>query len=288
MHASDGNEHSVAAARDAIADKFELTEAEREERLPSGSTKTFHNRVAWAKTYLERACLLTMVRRGVFKISARGKELIQESPARIDIDFLKRYPEFAAFRKQSSDAESKSDASNSPTTATPEDRLKDAHAELQDALANDLLLHIREAHPSFFESLVVDLMLRMGYGGPRDESGFVTSYGSDEGIDGIIYEDALGLDVVYLQAKRWENTVGRPEIQKFVGALHGKRARKGVFLTTSSFSSEALEYVKTIDPRVVLVDGTRLAHLMIENDVGVSTAKNFAVKKVDSDYFEGE
>ena len=163
-----------------------------------------------------------------------------------------------------------------------------AYKELRDDLATQLLAQIKSSHPSFFEKLVVDLMLKMGYGGPGDDAGTVTSYGHDAGIDGVINEDTLGLDVIYLQAKRWDNTVGRPEIQKFVGALHGKRAKKGVFLTTSSFSADAIEYARAIDSKVVLIDGLKLSQLLIDFDVGVSTAQTYTIKRIDTDYFEAE
>lgn len=288
-HVADGHEHTIAASRDILADQFNLTEEERKQRLPSGAANNFYNRLAWAKTYLERAGLITKIKRGVFTISPRGREVLAAPPERITIAFLQQFPEFEEFRKKGTTNE---DSTNTPSTPvhaeTPEEELENAYQKLRSELAAELLLQVRNAHPSFFEQLVVDLMLKMGYGGPGDDAGNVTSYGSDGGIDGIINEDSLGLDVVYLQAKRWENTVGRPEIQKFVGALHGKRAKKGVFLTTSNFSNEAIEYVKTIDPRVVLIDGKKLAQLMIDFDVGVSTAHTYNIKKVDSDYFDAE
>ncbi|OUT62192.1 MAG: restriction endonuclease [Rhodopirellula sp. TMED11] len=286
-HISDKCEHTVAAARNAIADQFDLTELERKERLPSGTQNKFGNRLAWAKTYLERAGLITMVKRGVFVISPKGLVLLESPPERITIEFLKRYPEFAEFRKAAVDENSVSTTeSDESANGTPEEQLEHAHSRIRNSLGNELLALILNSPPSFFEKLVVDLMLRMGFGGPGDESGIVTSYGNDEGIDGIINEDALGLEVIYLQAKRYSNTVGRPDIQKFVGALHGRRARKGVFLTTSSFSAGARDYVKAIDPRVILIDGAKLCQLMIDYGVGVSTERSYDIKKVDSDYFD--
>ncbi len=288
-HVADGNEHTIAASRDILADHFNLTEEERKQRLPSGAANKFYNRLAWAKTYLERAGLITKIKRGVFAISPRGREVLANPPDRITIGYLQQFPEFQEFRKKGTSAEGESTSPQpSEGAETPEEELENAYEKLRDELAAELLLQVCNAHPSFFEQLVVDLMLKMGYGGPGDDAGNVTSYGSDGGIDGIINEDSLGLDVVYLKAKRWENTVGRPEIQRFVGALHGKRAKKGVFLTTSGFTNEAIDYVKTIDPRVVLIDGPKLAQLMIDFDVGVSTAHTYEIKKVDSDYFDSE
>lgn len=289
-HVADGNEYTIAGCRDLLADEFNLTEEERKQRLPSGAANRFYNRLAWAKTYLERAGLIEKVRRGVFKISPVGIEVLTSEPDRIDITFLHKFPSFAEFRKKgtSNGSHTEQPGASIESDATPEEALDNAYQRLRDELAAEILAQIRQSHPSFFEQLVVDLMLKMGYGGPGDDAGNVTSYGGDGGIDGIINEDALGLDVIYLQAKRWENTVGRPEIQKFVGALHGNRAKKGVFLTTSNFSVDAIDYVRSIDPKVVLIDGIKLAQLMIEYDVGVSTSQVYAIKKIDSDYFDGE
>ena len=211
-------------------------------------------------------------------------------PERIDINYLQRFDAFNEFRKKPTDSNTDNIEPSLPkeNEATPEEALDLAYKELRDDLATQLLAQIKSSHPSFFEKLVVDLMLKMGYGGPGEDAGTVTSYGHDSGIDGVINEDALGLDVIYLQAKRWDNTVGRPEIQKFVGALHGKRAKKGVFLTTSNFSADAIEYVRAIDSKVVLIDGLKLSQLLIDYDVGVSTAQTYTIKRIDSDYFETE
>jgi restriction system protein len=287
-HVADGAEHTIAASRDLLADQCGLTAEDRSQRLPSGAANTFYNRLAWAKTYLERAGLLIKVKRGLFKISDVGRELLRNPPDRIDVGYLMRYEEFNAFRKKPADTdEDTSEPSMAKTmSVTPEEALDIAYKDLRDDLANQLLTQIKALHPSFFEKLVVDLMRKMGYGGTDEDSGTVTSYGRDNGIDGVINEDKLGLDVIYLQAKRWENTVGRPEIQKFVGALHGKRAKKGVFLTTSNFSQDAIEYAKAIDSNVVLIDGAKLAQFMIEFDVGVSAVQTYTIKRIDTDYFE--
>jgi restriction system protein len=257
--------------------------------LPSGQQTTFHNRVAWAKTYLERAGLIRNVRRGHFTITDRGREILSTSIERIDNAFLSQFPEYNAFRSgYNSDDDDDSTVSITPDATddqTPEEALQIAYKRIRDDLSSELVDQIKAMSPVFFEQLVLDLMVSMGYGGTQDSAASLTKAGSDEGIDGVINEDRLGLDIVYLQAKRWENPVGRPEIQKFVGALHGKRARKGVFLTTSTFSRDAHDYVATIDPKVVLIDGRRLAQLMIDFDVGVSTSQTYAVKRIDTDYF---
>lgn len=279
--AGDGQEHSVAAVRVPLAEDFGLTEQECKELLPSGQQSRFNNRVAWAKVYLERAGLLTKTRRGHFRISPRGLEILQQPPQSINIAYLKQFPEFDEFRSKSASPQDPTPAEE----ATPEETLQVAYQRIRDSLAAELLDQVKAATPEFFERLVLDLMLKMGYGGSREEAGALTEPGADAGIDGIINEDQLGLDVIYLQAKRWENTVGRPEIQKFVGALHGKRAKKGVFLTTSTFSPDALDYASTIDPKVVLIDGTRLAQLMIDFNVGVSLNQLYEIKRIDSDYF---
>jgi restriction system protein len=283
---ADGEVHTIRQLKDVAADQFELTEDERTQLLPSGQQTTFHNRLSWAKHYILNAGLLEKTRRGHFTISPRGREVLRNPPARIDRDYLVQFPEFLEFRGRSNINESSSDSDTewNADRRTPEEALQAAYKELRDDLAGELLAQIKAMSSQFFEKLVLDLMLAMGYGG-AEKTASLTGAGSDEGIDGVINEDRLGLDIVYLQAKRWENQVGRPEIQKFVGALHGKRARKGVFLTTSTFSRDANDYVATIDPKVVLIDGNRLAQLMVDFDVGVSTAQTFAVKKVDSDYF---
>jgi restriction system protein len=279
--AADGAEHSLAESRSPLADQFGLTDDERAELLPSGQQPRFNNRVAWAKVYLERAGLFAKTRRAHFQITPRGKEVLADPPARIDIAFLKRFPEFDDFREKQTVAP----AGGTIEDETPEETLQAAYQTIRETLASEILALVKAASPSFFEHLVLDLMLKMGYGGSREKAGSLTNEGADAGIDGIINEDQLGLDVIYLQAKRWENTVGRPEIQKFVGALHGRRAKKGVFLTTSTFSHDAIDYVASIDPKVVLIDGLTLAQLMIDFNVGVSNSHVYEIKRIDSDYF---
>jgi restriction system protein len=267
-----------------------LTTADLEELLPSGRQSKFANRVAWAKSYLQQAGLVVSPRRGYFQLSPRGQEVLSAPPTRIDINFLEQYPEFVAFRtpRQQSEQTPPEALPNltEAETETPEEILEAAHVKMRAGLASELLNRVKAGSPEFFERLVVELLLKMGYGGSREDAGQAIGRSGDEGIDGIISEDRLGLDIVYLQAKKWDGTVGRPEIQRFVGALHGKRAKKGVFLTTGTFSAEAGTYVDHIDPKIVLIDGRRLAELMIDFDVGVHTAATYNVKRVDSDYFD--
>lgn len=280
--AADGEEHSLAAARDLLAAEFGLSAAERDELLPSGRQSRFANRVAWAKVYLGQAALLVSLRRGHLQISDRGRELLRAPPERIDIKFLERYPEFAEFRGKEIDHP----PIKEPKIETPEEALESAHQKMGAALASEVLERVKAGSDKFFERLVVDLLLKMGYGGSRSDAGQVVGRSGDEGIDGTISEDRLGLEVVYLQAKKWDGSVGRPEIQKFVGALHGKRAKKGVFITTGTFTAEAAAYVEHIDPKVVLIDGRRLAEFMIDFEVGVATTRTYHMKRVDSDYFD--
>ncbi len=283
MTCKDGNELSMSDVRGPVAEHFGLTEEDRKELLPSGTQPRFNNRVAWAKIYLERAGLLTKTRRGHFKISSTGADVLKNPPEMIDISFLTQFDGFDNFRTKSNEKESK--PTTVPNSETPEEQLQDAHKRLCDDLASELLLQIAEMSPEFFEKLVLDLLLAMGYGGSNEKAGSLTNSGADAGIDGIINQDHLGLETIYLQAKRWKDTVGRPEIHKFVGALHGRRARKGVFLTTSSFSRDAIEYADTIETKVVLIDGQRLAELMIEHNVACTAHQTFIVKKIDTDYF---
>jgi restriction system protein len=286
--AGDGKEHPLSEARARLAAEFKLTQAEQEELLPSGRQSRFANRVAWAKVYLEQAGLLVSPRRGQFLITDRGRDVLKTPPPRIDIKFLDQYPEFVEFRTPKGEAEAPAPPAppEAPDAETPEEALEAAHEKITASLATEVLARVKTGSAAFFEHLVVELLLKMGYGGSRADAGQAVGKAGDEGIDGVISEDRLGLDIVYLQAKRWDGSVGRPDIQKFVGALHGKRAKKGVFITTGSFSSEAIAYVEHIDPKVVLIDGRRLAELMIAFDVGVTTTRTYQVKRVDSDYFE--
>ena len=286
--ASDGHEHSMRDARELIAASMLLSSSDLAERLPSGTQSKFDNRTAWAKSYFVQAKVLTTPKRGYFRITERGQELHRENHDRIDINVLNRYPEFVEFRTstlQSRSGEIVISNASCTESATPEEALQQAHQSIRNDLLSDILTKVKANSPRFFENLVVDLMVAMGYGGSRADAGRSIGASGDEGIDGIIKEDRLGLDVIYLQAKRWEGTVGRPEIQRFVGALHGKRAEKGVFITTGRFSEEAKGYVGTINPKVILIDGWTLANYMIDFSLGVSISATYEIKKVDSDYF---
>ena len=288
---ADGKDWTLAALRGPIADDFGLTDAERAELLPSNTQTRFVNRLCWAKIHLERAGLLTRVRRGVVTISDAGRKVLAENPASIDLDYLDRFESFRAFRQQRSTEEAPAtEAAPEPVSVeeTPDAILEKAHGALNDELAAQILDEIADRSPAFFEKIVLDLMKAMGYGGWGEAAGRLTGAGADEGIDGLIHEDRLGLETIYLQAKRWAGSVGRPDIHKFVGALHGRRARKGVFMTTSTFTREAIDDAGQIDTKIVLVDGRTLARLMILHDVGCSPAQTYVVKKLDSDYFVEE
>jgi restriction system protein len=283
--AGDGEEHSVREAREIIANSMNPSEADLAELLPSGTQTKFDNRVAWAKSYFVQAKVLESTRRGYFRITDRGRELLAKGHPRIDIRILDQYSEFVEFHSPNRDI----DTQIAPTqTETPEEILQKAHQNIRNELGTELLNRVKSNSPQFFEALVVDLMIAMGYGGSKIDAGKALGQTGDEGVDGIIKEDRLGLDVIYLQAKRWEGTVGRPEIQRFVGALHGKRARKGVFITTGRFSEDAIDYVNNIEPKVILIDGRTLANLMIDCNLGTTTAASYEVKRIDSDYFGEE
>lgn len=289
--ASDGREHSLEEARDILAHQFQLTADERNELLPSGRQRRFDNRVAWAKSFLDKARLIESPRRAHFRITDRGRSLLAEKPKRVDIPLLERYEEFREFRTvqpKPPNPAAPEQHQNEIQTTTPEEMLEQAYQTMRADLASEVLGRVKSASAQFFENLVVELLLKMGYGGDRAEAGKAIGGVGDEGIDGIISEDRLGLDTIYIQAKRWEGTVGRPEIQKFVGALHGKRARKGVFITTGTFSPDARDYVSRIDPRVVLIDGRELANYMLDLDLGVTPKATYQVKRIDSDYFTDE
>lgn len=281
---SDGVERSINEAVDKLAIEFGLSEEELNELLPSGRQPVFYNRVGWARTYLVKSCLLEMSRRSYVRITNRGKEVLNKNPQRVNMVFLQQFPEYIEF-KNSHRKHTPRDEKGMVDDRTPEEVLEDAYQEIRDGLAQDLLATIKRCSPSFFERLVVELLVKMGYGGSRKDAARAVGQSGDGGIDGIIDEDRLGLDSLYVQAKRWEGSVGRPEIQKFVGALMGKRAKKGIFITTSCFSTEAVQYVHTIDFKVVLIDGKRLTDLMIDHDLGVAEVNSYQIKRIDTDYF---
>lgn len=282
---SDRKEHLLRAVIESLAEEFALSSEERNELLPSGSQFVFANRVGWARTYLKQAGLIDSPRRGMCRITQRGLNFLQEKPLRVDVKLLERFPEFLEFLNRRRDRASPSIPAFTESGETPEDALAAAYQTLRAELEAELLQQVKESSPAFFERLVVDLLVKMGYGGSRQDAGRAIGRSGDGGIDGIINEDRLGLDVIYIQAKRWDGTVGRPEIQRFAGALQGQRARKGVFITTSSFSPDAEEYALRIDSRIILIDGARLTRLMVDHNVGVSPVGVYEVKKIDSDFF---
>jgi restriction system protein len=279
----DKREHAFGDIADTLAKAFRLTEAGKREILPSGIQTRFDNRVGWARTYLKKAGLLESAGRGKFRITERGIQVLNSNPASINVKFIRQFPEFIEFQK-SARSENKDEKDDEPNQ-TPEESLETSYQNLRRELAQELLDRIKNLSPKFFERLVVDLLVAMGYGGSRKDAGQAVGQSSDGGIDGIIKEDKLGLDAVYIQAKRWENTVGRPVVQAFAGSLEGQRARKGVFITTSQFSQDAKEYVNRIEKKIVLIDGEQLAQLMIAHGIGVTEIANYVVKKVDLDCF---
>jgi len=296
--ASDGREHRFRDAIEQLAIEFGLSDEERAQLLPSGAQPVFDNRVGWARTYLKQAGLLSSAKRGVFQITEDGRALLAENPRRIDVGLLDRYDAFRQFRARRrergevavdlGDTRPREENAEQPSEQTPEDALATAYVKVRRNIEAELLDQVRGASPAFFERLVIDLLVAMGYGGSRQDAGRAIGRSGDEGIDGIIKEDRLGLDAIYVQAKRWDATVGRPEIQKFAGALQGQRANKGVFITTSQFSRDAEEYTKVIASKIILIDGEQLASLMVDHNVGVTPVGVYELKRIDSDYFEGE
>ena len=280
------NEHSLREATDYLAIQFKLTEEEKEELLPSGTQPLFYNRVGWARTYLKQAKLLELSRRNYLRITDRGRELLKSKPEKINMKYLEQFPEYVEFRDRKSKKRDEIEDIEEIEKLSPEESLDVSYKRIRENLAKELLDNIIKSSPSFFEKLVVELLVKMGYGGSRSDAARAVGKSGDEGIDGIIDEDRLGLDTIYIQAKKWtDNPVGRSEVQKFVGALQGKRAKKGVFLTASRFTDQARNFVSNIETKVVLIDGKRLADLMIDHGVGVTTEEIYELKRIDSDYF---
>lgn len=274
-----------------LADEFRLTLEERAQLLPSGETLTFASRVGWAKTYLKKAGLVQQPKRGLVQITDQGKAALAQQPVRIDVGFLEQFSSFLDFRNSSREkpiSTRLNDVLPLPSDLTPDEVIEAAYQRSISALADEVLERVKACSPIYFERLVVQLLIQMGYGGSREEAGKAVGRSGDGGIDGVINEDRLGLDAIYLQAKRWSNVVGRPDIQQFVGALAGQRATKGVFISTSRFTQEAKDYAANSQYKVVLIDGERLAELMIEHDLGVSVAATYQLKRIDSDFFNEE
>ena len=285
----DGKEHPFKDVVEKLSIEFRLTQDELAEMLPSRRAPIFYNRVAWAKFYLKKAGLIAQIKRSYLSLTQLGQTALNSKPAQINIKYLEQFPDYLSFKENlSTNSQTETKSNEAESTSTPEEILENAYSKLNASLVVVILENIMQCSPNFFERLVVELLLSMGYGGTRAGAGRAIGQSGDGGIDGIIDEDRLGLDAIYIQAKRWEGVVGRPEIQKFVGALQGQRAHKGVFITTSEFTKEAQEYVKNINNKVVLINRFSLAKLMIENNVGVSIAATYSVKKIDSDYFVDE
>jgi restriction system protein len=286
--AGDGEEHYIHDATNQLGKYFKLSDEEQTTLLPSGQQPLFYNRVGWARTYLKKAGLLNDPKRGYFKITSQGIEVLRCKPEKIDKKFLEQFPMFVEFRNRPRIENQTIGKTEAQEELTPEEALEDAYQKIRDDLAAELLTFVSRSTPGFFEKLVVELLSNMGYGGSRREAARAVGQSGDEGIDGIIDEDRLGLDSIYIQAKKWkeENSVGRPEIQKFIGALFGQRAKKGIFITTSRFTDDAKNYVKNIDTKVVLIDGKRLAELMIDYGVGVVNRTKYEIKGIDTEYFE--
>jgi restriction system protein len=288
---SDNKEHRMRDVTDGLAKQLGVTEEEKKELLPSGAAPVFYNRTAWAKTYLKKAGLIDSPKQGVVVITQRGVDVLKKNPSSIDARFLRQFSEFLEFQgAKRVDEDIETEIIDDRSTETPEEALETAYQRIRKSLAQDILNKVMTLPPAFFEKLVVELLVKMGYGGSIKDAGRAIGKSGDEGIDGTIKEDKLGLDIIYIQAKRWQpgNIVGRPELQKFVGALAGQGAKKGIFITTSSFTREALEYSPKNETKIVLIDGQQLSQFMIDHNLGVTTVNSYEVKRMDSDYFGEE
>jgi restriction system protein len=288
--AADKNEHLFRDVINKLIEKYKLSDEEKNELLPSGKQPIFENRTGWAKTHLKKAGLLIYPKRGCIQITERGLSLLDSKPDKIDMKTLKQFDEYNEFIKITDENKNNEGIINEIEIHTPEELMEKAFQNFRRTLADEILDKIRSVTPSFFEKLVVNLLVKMGYGGSIKDAGKAIGKANDEGIDGTIKEDKLGLDVIYIQAKRWKdgNVVGRPELQKFVGALAGQGAKKGIFITASTFTKEALEYSPKNETKIILIDGIELAELMIEYNVGVSNQQTYEIKKMDNDYFDEE
>jgi restriction system protein len=284
----DKKEHTINELVERLANYFNLSDEDKNELVPSGRDTRHANRVKWTRTYFKKALIIESVGKAKVKITQRGLDVLSQKPKNIDIKFLEQFEDFKAFRTvtKTGGDETKNKHEEEEVVKTPEEILEDSYNNLRQELAKELLDKVKTCSPKFFESLVVDLLVAMGYGGSRKDAGQAVGQSGDGGVDGIIKEDKLGLDVVYIQAKRWDNNVGRPVVQAFGGSLMGKRANKGVMITTSKFSQDAKDYVKNIEKKIVLIDGEELSQFMIDHDIGVYETANYVVKKMNTDYFE--
>jgi restriction system protein len=281
MYAGDGNEHKLRDAIEHISASFNLSEIDRQELLPSGRQSVIDNRVGWARTYLKKAGLLVYPRRGIFRITERGKKVLDRNPTEITNEFLEQFPEFLEFRK----SEKSNEETKTREILTPREVLEKSYQSIRDDLKSELADQLNEVSPQFFERLVVELLVKMGYGGSLKDAGQAVGKSGDEGIDGVIKEDKLGLDNIYIQAKKWGSSVGSREVRDFVGALQATKARKGIMITTSHFTRDAIEYVSKIDTKVVLMNGDSLLDFMIDYNLGVTPREQYELKEIDLDYF---
>lgn len=282
-------EIKISQAVDDLANQLGLTEEEQIELLPSGKQALFSNRVHWAKTYLNKASLIELTKRGHFKITQRGQDVLKSKPTRIDNKFLSQYEEFCQFKEKTNPEKNKEILDVALLeNQTPDEIMRSAYNKIEASLAQELIERIRNSLPEFFENLIVDLLLAMGYGGSREDAGRALGRSGDNGVDGVIDQDALGLDRVYIQAKRYRaaNTVGAPDIRDFFGSLDRHKASKGLFVTTSSFSVAAKETASFLSKRIVLIDGEQLARLMIRYNVGCRIEDTLYIRKIDEEFFE--
>ncbi len=285
-HLSDEKEKSTQETIDALSSTFELTEEEKKELLPSGNQTIFKNRIAWAKAYLKKAGFIISPKRGFYKITNLGLDVLSKKPEKINNKFLSQFAGFREFL--SPKAEKIHKESVRVKNRTPLENLEYNYQMIKNEVISEILDKIKECSPDFFERLVIEVLLKIGYGGSRIDAGKHLGMKGDGGIDGIIKQDKLGLDTIYIQAKRWTGVIGRPEIQRFAGALQGQRAKKGVFITTATFSKDAIDYASLIDNKIILIDGEDLVTLMFEYDIGVTTTNLYAIKKIDTDFFLSE
>lgn len=285
---ADGKEHSIREIIESLSNKFQLTQDERNELLPSGGQYIFDNRIGWTRTHLKKAGLLDAPKRAYVVITERGLDVLKSNPKEINVKFLRQFPEFVQFVTPHKEDKIEDETEEIIDTQTPEEKLEKSYLQIRNSLATDILEKVIGLSPSRFEKLVVELLVKMGYGGSIQDAGKAMGKVGDEGIDGIIKEDKLGLDIIYIKAKRWKpgNVIGRPELHKFVGALAGQGAKKGIFITTSNFTKDALEYQPKNETKIVLIDGEQLAQLMIDYNLGVSISNSYEIKRLDSDYFE--
>lgn len=282
----DNKVHTTNECMDEAVKCFNLTEDDKKLMVPSGKQTLIANRVYWSLTYLKKSKLLETINRGEYRITTRGIDLLNTNPNRIDKKLLSQYEEYRVFSNQEGDTKNTMVSEDNNSDITPEENIDIIYKKINTQLADELLEIVLSKDPYYFERLVMDILTKMGYGNASDNSNFVTKKTGDEGIDGVINQDKLGLDKIYIQAKRWKGVVGRPELQKFVGALFAKKSNKGIFITTSDFTKEALEYAQSLSHTIILINGEKLARLMIEYNVGVQVNYSYEIKKIDNDYFE--